>query len=157
MRKIGLIASLLVLSLPALAQELKSGPYELPYKNTYVKNIFVAENPYRTLPRETVEPGSFEKARKVLPAPFWEGHQEEVDMYWHAWKIAVGNIRQPQEDSSWQRTRRVVMTTALPQRGHLAPGMVSADARASAMFPDDSSSTIRATSSRIPLLKASTR
>ncbi len=101
MRKIGLIASLLVLSLPALAQELKSGPYALPYKNTYVKNIFVAENPYRTMPRETVEPGSFEKARKVLPAPFWEGHQEEVDMYWHAWKIAVGNIRQPQEGSGF--------------------------------------------------------
>ncbi len=59
MRKIGLIASLLALSLPALAQELKSGPYALPYKNTYVKNIFVAENPYRTMPRETVEPGSF--------------------------------------------------------------------------------------------------
>ena len=30
------------------AQDLKSGPYQLPYKNTYVKNVFVAEKPYRT-------------------------------------------------------------------------------------------------------------
>ena len=33
------------------AQGLKSGPYELPYKNTYVKEVFVAENEFD----ETVE------------------------------------------------------------------------------------------------------
>ncbi len=92
---------LLLTCLPVWGQDLRSGPYELPYKNTYVKNIFVAENPYRTMPRETREPGSFEQARKVLPAPFWEGHQDQVDMYWHAWKIAIGNIRQPQEGSGF--------------------------------------------------------
>ena len=30
-----------------LAQDLKSGPYKLPYKNTYVKSIFVSENEFR--------------------------------------------------------------------------------------------------------------
>ncbi len=101
MRKILLSGLLLVLPLLGWAQDLRSGPYELPYKNTYVKNIFVAENPYRTLQREPLKPGSFEQARKVLPAPIWEGHQQEVDMYWHAWKIAIGNIRQPQEGSGF--------------------------------------------------------
>ncbi len=85
----------------AEAQDLKSGPYSLPYKNTYVKNIFVAENEFRTAELETVIPRPFEEAREILPAPFWDGHQEEVDMYWHAWKIAVGNIRQPQEGSGF--------------------------------------------------------
>ena len=85
----------------AAAQDLKSGPYPLPYKNTYVKNIFVAENEFRTAEPETIIPRPFEEAREILPAPFWDGHQEEVDMYWYAWKIAVGNIRQPQEGSGF--------------------------------------------------------
>ena len=101
MRKFAIIA-LLLASVPVLrAQDLKSGPYDLPYKNTYVKNIFVAENPYRTMKPETVQPKSFAQAEKILPAPFWAGHEKEVEMYWHAWKIAVGNIRQPQEGSGF--------------------------------------------------------
>ena len=74
------------------AQGLKSGPYELPYKNTYVKEVFVAENEFRTAKPETIKPRSFAEARKILPAPVWEGHDKEIEMYWHAWRIAVGNI-----------------------------------------------------------------
>ena len=83
------------------AQGLKSGPYELPYKNTYVKEVFVAENEFRTAKPETIKPRSFAEARKILPAPVWEGHDKEIEMYWHAWRIAVGNIRQPQEGSEF--------------------------------------------------------
>lgn len=83
------------------AQDLKSGPYSLPYKNTYVKSIFVAENEFRTAEPETIVPGTFEEAMEILPAPFWDGHEDEVDMYWHAWEIAVGNIRQPGEGSGF--------------------------------------------------------
>ena len=83
------------------AQDLKSGPYQLPYKNTYVKNVFVAENPYRTAAPEPVQPKSYDEAKKILPAPVWEGHQQEIDMYWHAWKIAIGNICHPQEGSGF--------------------------------------------------------
>ena len=56
------------------AQDLKSGPYSLPYKNTYVKSIFVAENEFRTAEPETIVPGTFEEAMEILPAPFWDGH-----------------------------------------------------------------------------------
>lgn len=83
------------------AQDLKSGPYSFPYKNTYVKSIFVAENEFRTAEPETIVPGTFEEAMEILPAPFWDGHEDEVDMYWHAWEIAVGNIRQPGEGSGF--------------------------------------------------------
>lgn len=84
-----------------VAQDLKSGPYTLPYKNTYVKEVFVAENEFRTKTAENVTPGSFQQARNILPAPFWEGHQSEIDMYWHAWQIAIGNICQPREGSGF--------------------------------------------------------
>ena len=58
------------------AQGLKSGPYELPYKNTYVKEVFVAENEFRTAKPETIKPRSFAEARKILPAPVWERSEE---------------------------------------------------------------------------------
>lgn len=89
------------LTAPAAAQGLKSGPYELPYKNTYVKEVFVAENEFRTAPPETIRPRPFDEAKQILPAPFWKGHDREVEMYWHAWRIAIGNIRQPQEGSGF--------------------------------------------------------
>ena len=91
--KIGrhIAAFLLAAAVPAAAgaQDLRSGPYELPYKNTYVKEVFVAENDFRTMKPETIRPRSFAEARKILPAPFWEGHDREIEMYWHAWQIAV--------------------------------------------------------------------
>ena len=62
------------------AQDLKSGPYELPYKNTYVKNVFVAENEFRTAEPVTLLPGSFEEAEAILPSPVWKGHEAELDM-----------------------------------------------------------------------------
>ncbi|WP_418990715.1 MGH1-like glycoside hydrolase domain-containing protein [Alistipes sp.] len=99
------IPTCLVLSLalcgPLGAQELRSGPYDLPYKNTYVKEVFVAENPYRTMKPERIEPLPFADARKILPSPVWEGHEREIEMYWHAWRIACGNIRQPAEGSGF--------------------------------------------------------
>ena len=42
MRKTLLAGVLLLFAALSWAQDLRSGPYELPYKNTYVKNIFVA-------------------------------------------------------------------------------------------------------------------
>ena len=96
MRRFLIPALLLLGGVTAIAQDLKSGPYDLPYKNTYVKNIFVSENTFRTMKPETKTPKSFKEAQKILPAPIWEGHEKEVEMYWHAWQIAVGNIRQPQ-------------------------------------------------------------
>ncbi len=102
MRRITAIAVLILMaSCVCRAQDLKSGPYSLPYKNTYVKNIFVAENEFRTMKPETLEPKSFEEAKKILPSPVWEGHDREIEMYWHAWEIAVGNIRQPLEGSGF--------------------------------------------------------
>ena len=46
-----------------MAQDLKSGPYKLPYKNTYVKSIFVSENEFRTAKPVTIKPGTFADAQ----------------------------------------------------------------------------------------------
>lgn len=96
-------ASLCLLASPSLAQ-ISSGNdsiYKLPYKDTYVKEALVAENPYRTTRPQYITLPKFEDARTILPVPIWEGHEEELKMYWRAWEIAVGNIRNPQPGSGF--------------------------------------------------------
>ena len=78
--------------------------YRLPYKNTYVKNVFVTDNAFRTMKPRNTQPRSFDEARTILPSPIWEGHEEEIGMYWDAWRIAVDNIRQPDPGSGFVAT-----------------------------------------------------
>ena len=102
LKKILLLTVLLPAS--AAAQNLiPSGSplYKLPYKNTYVMETLVAENSFRTAKVEKTKPGTFEQARKVLPSPYWEGHAKEIEMYWRAWQIGIGNICQPLDDSGF--------------------------------------------------------
>src|SRR5690554_2771439 len=75
--------------------------YNLPYKNTYLKEPLVAENEYRIAKPQTIQPGSFEEAKGILPVPIWSGHPEELKMYWKAWQIAIGNILAPQLGSGF--------------------------------------------------------
>ncbi|MEG2060271.1 MAG: trehalase family glycosidase [Alistipes sp.] len=82
------------------AQEPASQPkYNLPYKNTYVKESLVAENEFRIAKPQHIEPKSFAAAKNILPNPIWVGHNDELRMYWRAWEIAIGNIRQPEKNS----------------------------------------------------------
>lgn len=101
MKRAVIFVLLLTLSASAFSQDLKSGPYDLPYKNTYVKNVFVAENEFRTKTPVKTVPGTFEQARKILPSPVWKGHEKEIEMYWHAWQIAIRNICQPKDGSGF--------------------------------------------------------
>lgn len=101
MKRAVIFVLLLTLSASAFSQDLKSGPYDLPYKNTYVKNVFVAENEFRTKTPVKTVPGTFEQAKKILPSPVWKGHEKEIEMYWHAWQIAIRNICQPKDGSGF--------------------------------------------------------
>src|SRR5512137_459511 len=74
---------------------------KLPFKNTYVKNVFVTENEFRNQkPNITASPG-FEKAREILPVPFWKGNEAAMEMYWKAWEIAFKNIKSPAKESGF--------------------------------------------------------
>lgn len=75
--------------------------YNLPYKNTYLKEPLVAENEFRITKPETIQPQSFTDAKGILPNPIWAGHEKELEMYWRAWEIAIGNIKAPQSGSGF--------------------------------------------------------
>lgn len=103
-QKIYLLAALLISPIfcaVAQEQEKVATQYNLPYKNTYVKEALVAENEFRVAKTEYIEPKSFAEAKEILPSPIWDGHSKEIEMYWRAWEIAVGNIRQPLEGSGF--------------------------------------------------------
>lgn len=103
-RLTALAATMMLAMLPVAAQNLVSSGsplYKLPYKNTYVMETLVAENTFRTAKVQKTVPGSFAQARKILPAPYWEGHDKEIEMYWKAWQIGISNICQPLDDSGF--------------------------------------------------------
>lgn len=96
-------SSLLFGTFRIYSQEVDETPqkYNLPYKNTYVKEALVTENEYRIARPEEIAPKSFEEAKNILPNPIWTGHEKELEMYWKAWQIAISNIRQPQKGSGF--------------------------------------------------------
>ncbi|MDR1203300.1 MAG: glycoside hydrolase [Tannerellaceae bacterium] len=102
MKKILFFLMVTAFSLPiaVLAQETTT-KYNLPYKNTYNKEALVTENEYRIAKPVFLEPQSFEQAKTILPNPIWESHPKEIEMYWKAWEIAIGNIKQVQEGSGF--------------------------------------------------------
>lgn len=60
----------------------------------------MAENEFRTASPKPSSPVRSPRPADPAAAPVWEARQE-IEMYWHAWRIAVGNIRQPQEGSGF--------------------------------------------------------
>jgi hypothetical protein len=61
----------------------------------------VAENSFRTAKMKRTTPGTFADAKKVLPQPYWDGHEKAIEMYWKAWQIGLKNISQPLDDSGF--------------------------------------------------------
>lgn len=67
--------------------------------NTAVPNRFVSENLFLTMEAEKAGVPEFGSSKRLLPAPFWSGHQEAIDCYWKSWELAFGNLRQPPSGS----------------------------------------------------------
>lgn len=74
---------------------------KLPYKNTYIKNIFVTENEFRNAKPTLIPAPDFNTAKAKLPSPHWKGHDLAIDMYWKAWEIGIKHIKNPEEGSGF--------------------------------------------------------
>ena len=92
---------LALMGLNMLAQTSATTSGKSPYKNTYVKNVFVTENEFRKAQLDIIAPPSFEKAKEILPVPFWKGHDLAIEMYWKAWELAFKNIKDPVKESGF--------------------------------------------------------
>lgn len=61
----------------------------------------VAENTFLGAEPNTAPLPVFDAVKDQLPQPVWEGHQDILDCYMHAWQIAFGNLRQPKEGTGF--------------------------------------------------------
>jgi hypothetical protein len=75
-------------------------PYQDPY-DTHVVNSWVSENQFIARPQERDDLPSLEKARKILPDPFWANHAATIACYWRAWELAFSNLRQPTPENGF--------------------------------------------------------
>lgn len=70
-------------------------------KNTYIKNGFVSENMFRTAKVSADALPVFKEEKNNLPAPLWEGHEKELEMYWKAWEMGFGHLKLPLEENGF--------------------------------------------------------
>src|SRR5688572_8595180 len=69
---------------------------------TYVRNRFADENPFRKGVRRNVPWPAFHEAKQaLLPAPHWPLHPEALDAYWRCWEIAFGNFRAATDENAF--------------------------------------------------------
>lgn len=71
------------------------------YKNTYVKNLFVCENEFRTNQKKFSNVPSYKESKNVLPIPFWKDHENYISMYNRTWELAFDHIYKPNENSGF--------------------------------------------------------
>ncbi|MDQ4126598.1 MAG: glycoside hydrolase [Actinomycetota bacterium] len=71
------------------------------YYDTHLREPLVEENTFRGMAPEDAPPPTFEEAWRVLPQPFWEGHENVVACYRRVWELAFANVRRPEPGSGF--------------------------------------------------------
>lgn len=62
---------------------------------TYITSHIAKENPFLKQKADFTKPPKFSSTKKLLPAPYWDGHESTAKCYWKAWELAFGNLRTP--------------------------------------------------------------
>jgi glycogen debranching enzyme len=71
------------------------------YFKAYVPEAAAQENSFIGAAIDDIEPPSYEAVASLLPRPFWDGHDDAIEAWNGAWKIAFGNLRRPAAGSSF--------------------------------------------------------
>ena len=68
---------------------------------TYVNSPYVEENEFLRMPAENNPLPLYENSKDKLPKPIWERHENAVECYNYAWKIAFDNLRTPTAEAGF--------------------------------------------------------
>ncbi len=69
--------------------------------DTHVRNSWVKDNQFISqLPDHKELPG-YSEASKILPDPYWAGHNGTIDCYWRAWELAFTNLKEPTPENDF--------------------------------------------------------
>ncbi|ONI41106.1 hypothetical protein AN640_08215 [Candidatus Epulonipiscium fishelsonii] len=65
--------------------------YEEPLLDIFIPSKL--ENIFKTMLKEDTEIPRFNDIKMNLPRPFWDGHDDVIELYYKAWEIAFGNLK----------------------------------------------------------------
>lgn len=65
------------------------------YFDTHIKYQLTAENKFRGMQVENAALPDFASSKRLLPQPFWQGHDSAIKCYWKVWELAFRNLRTP--------------------------------------------------------------
>ena len=68
---------------------------------TYVNSPYVEENEFLRMPAENNPLPLYENSKDKLPKPIWERHENALECYNYAWKIAFDNLRTPNAEAGF--------------------------------------------------------
>jgi glycogen debranching enzyme len=71
------------------------------FLETYNENALVKQNTFINQTPEQQPLPTFEKAKEVLPQPFWDNHESSIACYWKAWELAFRNLRPPTPENGF--------------------------------------------------------
>ena len=71
------------------------------YANVYVEDKYYKRNEYINQTPDFSDLPKYEKIKDKLPEPVWEAHNDEIDAYYKAWKIAFSNLGKPMEENGF--------------------------------------------------------
>ena len=71
------------------------------YIDTHFREPLVEENTFSEMLPDDALPPTFDDSWKLLPRPFWEGHEDAMDCYRRVWELAFANLRRPEPGSGF--------------------------------------------------------
>jgi Trehalase len=71
------------------------------YKDLVFPDPLVKENKFIGIMPDRAYTKQLGDCRELLPKPFWEGHQAQVDGYWKAWDLAFRNCKRAPVDTGF--------------------------------------------------------
>ena len=71
------------------------------YPSPYLEDAQVSENTFLNKTPEAAEIPTWESALDRLPRPVWDGHEDSLRAWEHAWRIAFANLHNPTEENGF--------------------------------------------------------
>jgi hypothetical protein len=82
---------------------LRNRPLDTTYVPTYVEIPFANESLFPRRPRRPAKewPSFADAKERLLPAPYWRGHEPAIECYWRCWEIAFQNFRRATDENGF--------------------------------------------------------
>lgn len=71
------------------------------YASPYVEDDQARNNGFLKKKAESVSLPLWEQVKALLPHPIWDGHEDSIRAWEHAWQLAFGNVHNPSQENGF--------------------------------------------------------